>query len=68
MLQRLSLMAMSSLSFVLPIIALVVDALWEREVHLGARSYLGIAVVLGGLGLALGAKAARRPAARAATL
>jgi drug/metabolite transporter (DMT)-like permease len=59
LLQRLSLMAMSTLSFVLPIVALVVDALWEHEVQLVARSYVGIAVVLGGLAIALGGKRRR---------
>lgn len=56
LLQRLSLMAMSSLSFVLPIIALVVDAIWEKHVQLGGRAYLGIAVVLGGLAIGLAGK------------
>lgn len=59
LLQRISLMAMSSLSFVLPIIALVVDAIWEHQVALGGRAYLGIAVVLVGLAIALGGKVRR---------
>jgi len=59
LLQRLSLMAMSSLSFVLPIIALIVDAIWERHHGLGPRSYAGIAVVLVGLAVGLSGKARR---------
>jgi drug/metabolite transporter (DMT)-like permease len=59
LLQRLPLMAMSTLSFVLPIVALVVDAIWEHEVRLAARSYLGIAVVLGGLAIGVGGKMRR---------
>jgi drug/metabolite transporter (DMT)-like permease len=49
LLSQVSLMTMSTLSFVLPIIALVVDALFETDVRLGARAYLGIGVTLSGL-------------------
>jgi len=49
LLRRLSLMAISSLVFVFPLVSLVADALWEREVRLGGRAYLGIAITLGGL-------------------
>jgi drug/metabolite transporter (DMT)-like permease len=49
LLSQLSLMTMSTLSFVLPIIALVVDALFERDVTLDARAYIGISVTLAGL-------------------
>lgn len=59
LLRRLSLMAMSTLSFVLPVVALVVDVLWERHFDLQGRSYAGIAVVLGGLAIGLGARARR---------
>lgn len=60
LLQRLSLMASSTLVFVLPVVALVVDGLWERELRLGLRAYVGIAVVLGGLAVSLLTR--RRPA------
>ncbi len=53
LLQRLSLMALSTLVFVLPVVALLVDALWEHELRLEPRAYLGIAVVLVGLAVAL---------------
>ena len=53
LLSQVSLMTMSTLSFVLPIIALVVDALFETEVRLNARAYLGISVTLSGLAVSL---------------
>jgi drug/metabolite transporter (DMT)-like permease len=53
LLQRISLMAISTLVFVLPLISLGVDALWEREVRLGARAYLGVAITLAGLAVNL---------------
>ena len=62
LLQRLSLMATGTLVFVLPVVALVVDGLWEHELRLGARAYLGIAIVLAGLGVSLLTRR-RRPAA-----
>jgi drug/metabolite transporter (DMT)-like permease len=61
LLQRLSLMATGTLVFVLPVVALVVDGLWEHQLHLGARAYLGIAIVLAGLGVSLLTRR-RRPA------
>ncbi|HTJ41898.1 MAG TPA: EamA family transporter [Kofleriaceae bacterium] len=53
LLSQVSLMTMSTLSFVLPIIALVVDALFETEVRLNARAYAGIGVTLSGLAVSL---------------
>lgn len=66
LLRRLSLMAMSTLVFVLPLVSLAVDALFEHEVRLGARAYLGIAITLAGLGVSLLLErgAARRTARR----
>ena len=49
LLRRLSLMAISTLVFILPLVSLAVDALWEREVRLGGRAYLGVAITLSGL-------------------
>lgn len=53
--QRLPLMITSTLVFVLPLVALVVDALFEHEVSvkLGPRAYAGIAVVFAGLAVSL---------------
>jgi drug/metabolite transporter (DMT)-like permease len=59
LLQRLSLMVTSTLVFVLPVVALVVDALFERELRLGARAYLGIAIVFAGLAVALATRRRR---------
>jgi drug/metabolite transporter (DMT)-like permease len=60
LLQRLSLMASSTLVFVLPVVALVVDAVWEDAIRVGPRAYLGTAVVMLGLGVALYAGRDRR--------
>ncbi len=49
LLSRVSLMALASLVFVLPIIALLVDAIWEDDVILGGRTYLGIAITMVGV-------------------
>lgn len=63
MLKRVSLMTASTLVLIEPIIALIIDALWEDEVRLAARSYLGSGVVLAGVTVGIGWKwwAARRP-------
>jgi drug/metabolite transporter (DMT)-like permease len=53
LLRRLSLMAMSTLVFVIPLVSLAIDALWEDEIRLGARAYLGVAITLAGLGINL---------------
>lgn len=53
LLRRLSLMAISTLVFILPLVSLAVDALWEREVRLGGRAYLGVAITLSGLAVNL---------------
>ncbi len=54
LLRRLSLMAMSTLVFVIPLVSLTMDALWESQVRLGARGYLGVAITLAGLVVNLG--------------
>lgn len=53
LLERISLMASSTLVFVMPLVSLAVDAAWERQVRLDAGAYLGVVVVLGGLALGL---------------
>lgn len=62
LLGRLSLMATSTLVFVLPIVALIVDAVWERSIRVGPRAYLGTAIVLVGLALSLFVGRSRRVA------
>jgi drug/metabolite transporter (DMT)-like permease len=61
LLSHVKLMTVGTLSFVLPVIALMVDAAFEREIRLEARAYAGIAVTLAGLAvsLALRPRAAR---------
>jgi drug/metabolite transporter (DMT)-like permease len=49
LLSRARLMTAMTLVFVLPVIALVVDAFFEREVRLTSRSYAGVAVTLSGV-------------------
>lgn len=53
LLRRLSLMATSTLVFVIPLVSLSVDAVYEHQVRLGPRAYLGIAITLAGLGVSL---------------
>jgi drug/metabolite transporter (DMT)-like permease len=53
LLKKVRLMTVAMLVLLEPIIALAVDALWEREVVLVARSYAGIAVTTGGVAVSL---------------
>jgi drug/metabolite transporter (DMT)-like permease len=53
LLDRVSLMTISTLVLVEPVIALAVDAAWERGVVLVARSYVGIAVTIAGIGVSI---------------
>lgn len=53
LLDKTSLLVTSTLVFVYPLVALVVDALFEREITLGARAYVGVAITLGGLAVSL---------------
>jgi drug/metabolite transporter (DMT)-like permease len=64
LLKRVSLMTASTLVLIQPVVALLVDAIWEEEVRLVPRSYLGVAVTFSGVAVALGWKwrSARRAA------
>lgn len=53
LLGRTSLLVTSTLVFVFPLIALVTDALFEKDLPLTARAYLGAAITLGGLAVSL---------------
>jgi drug/metabolite transporter (DMT)-like permease len=53
LLDRTSLVVTSTLVFVYPLVALVTDALFEREITLGARAYAGVAIALAGLAVTL---------------
>jgi drug/metabolite transporter (DMT)-like permease len=53
LLGRIGLIPTSTLVFVFPLVALVTDALFERELPLGPRTYLGAAITLAGLGVTL---------------
>ena len=65
LLGRTTLQVTSTLVFVFPLIALVTDALFERQLRLGARGYLGAAITLGGLAVSLRRRPAAAPAAAA---
>ncbi len=64
LLKRVTLMTASTLVLIQPVIALLVDALWEKDVRLVGRSYAGVALTFAGVALGLGWKwrAARRAA------
>jgi drug/metabolite transporter (DMT)-like permease len=53
LLGRTSLLVTSTLVFVYPLVAMVTDALFEHDLPVGGRTYLGAAIVLGGLGVSL---------------
>lgn len=53
LLDRTSLLITSTLVFVFPLVALATDALFEREIALTPRAYLGAAVTLAGLAVSL---------------
>jgi putative membrane protein PagO len=63
LLGKTTLQVTSTLVFVFPLIALVTDALFEREIPLTPRAYLGVAITLGGLAVSLRRNAAARTAA-----
>ncbi|HLU68512.1 MAG TPA: DMT family transporter [Kofleriaceae bacterium] len=53
LLKRVTLMTASSLVLIQPVLALLVDAVWEQDVRLVGRSYVGVAVTLAGVALGL---------------
>lgn len=53
-------MAVSKLVFFPPIIALVVDGFFEKEVVLSLMTYIGIAVTLLGVGAKLPSRAGKK--------
>jgi drug/metabolite transporter (DMT)-like permease len=53
LLGKTSLVVTSTLVFVYPLVAITTDALFERELPLTPRAYLGAAITLGGLAVSL---------------
>jgi drug/metabolite transporter (DMT)-like permease len=53
LLAKTGLLVTSTLVFVYPLVAIATDALFERDLPLAARSYLGVAITLGGLAVSL---------------
>jgi len=62
LLSRVSLMTMSTLSFIIPIVALLVDAAFEAQ-QLRPRAYLGIGIALSGLAVSVMVKRSARATA-----
>ncbi len=60
LLARAGLLVSSTLVFVYPLVALVVDELFERALPLGPRAYLGAAITLAGLAVSLRPRATDR--------
>jgi drug/metabolite transporter (DMT)-like permease len=53
LLKHVRLMTVAMLVLIEPVVALVVDALWEKDVVLVARSYAGIAVTFAGVAVSM---------------
>jgi drug/metabolite transporter (DMT)-like permease len=53
LLKHMSLIATSMLVFIEPVLALIIDAIWERQIRLTPQAYLGAAVTLVGVGVSL---------------
>jgi drug/metabolite transporter (DMT)-like permease len=53
LLGRAGLLVTSTLVFVFPLVAIVTDALFERELPLSSRAYIGAGITLGGLAVSL---------------
>ena len=53
LIKRMTLMAASTLLFIEPVLALVIDAIWERHVRLTAGTYIGVAVTMVGVAVSL---------------
>ncbi len=53
LLGRTSLLVTSTLVFVYPLVALAIDAAFERDLPVAGRTYVGAAIVLAGLGVSL---------------
>lgn len=53
MLERTSLLVTSTLVFVFPLVAIATDRLFEHELPLSPRAYLGAAIILAGLAVSL---------------
>ncbi len=53
LLDHTTLLTTSTLVFVYPLVALAIDAAFERSITLGLRAYIGAAITLGGLAVSL---------------
>jgi drug/metabolite transporter (DMT)-like permease len=53
LLKRMSLTALSTLVFIEPVLAMLIDAVWEKEIRLTAPAYAGAAITLVGVAISL---------------
>ena len=53
LLSHASLATSSTLVFVFPIVAVIIDAIWETRTRLAGPAYVGVAITLAGLGVSL---------------
>jgi len=67
LLRHMRLTAVSTLVLVEPVIALVIDAAWERDIRLGGRTYAGAALTLVGVAISLLLRPRNSPSPRAAS-
>lgn len=61
LLRRIRLMTSMTLVFVIPVVALAVDAVWERHVTMAGRTYLGIAVTFVGVAVSVALRPRPQP-------
>ncbi len=61
LLRRIRLMTTMTLVFVIPVVALAVDAVWERHVTMAGRTYLGIAVTFAGVAVSVALRPRPQP-------
>jgi drug/metabolite transporter (DMT)-like permease len=53
LIERMRLMALSTLVFIEPVLAMLIDAAWEHEIRLTAQAYAGAAITLAGVAVSL---------------
>ena len=61
LLKRMSLTALATLVFIEPVLAMLIDALWEREIRLSLQAYAGAAITLLGVAISLLIRPRPRP-------
>jgi drug/metabolite transporter (DMT)-like permease len=67
LLQRIKLMTSVTLVFVIPVVALAVDALWEKRVTMTGRTWLGVAVTFAGVAVSVALRPRQAPVSSSAS-